>query len=168
MSDIEGFADDYSFLICGLLDLYEASLSPSWLEWAYKLQLQQDTLFWDTKGGGYFSTSGKDTSILIKIKEGLRGLYNLSVSLPLLFLDQDGSEPSPNSVSVLNLLRLSSLLNKPELRSRAEDVFKTFNNHMTEHPAALGGMVGSYISYLQKGKQVRKATKFVDLNKIYM
>lgn len=85
MSDIEGFADDYSFLIRGLLDLYEASLSPCWLEWAYELQLQQDTLFWDSKGGGYFSTSGKDTSILIKIKEGLRALYNLSVYLPLLF-----------------------------------------------------------------------------------
>lgn len=32
------FADDYAFLIDGLVDLYEATFNDSWLEWADKLQ----------------------------------------------------------------------------------------------------------------------------------
>ncbi len=70
IGDIEGFADDYSSLISALLDLYESSHAPKWLEWAVSLQETQDRLFWDTKGGGYFSSSGKDKRVLIQMKEG--------------------------------------------------------------------------------------------------
>lgn len=36
--DTEGFADDYAFLIEGLIDLYEASFEERWLRWADDLQ----------------------------------------------------------------------------------------------------------------------------------
>ncbi len=36
--DTEGFADDYAFLIEGLIDLYEATFDESWLHWADDLQ----------------------------------------------------------------------------------------------------------------------------------
>src|SRR5206468_12867321 len=61
-SDIEGFADDYAFVIKALLDLYEASFDVEWLKFATDLQETQDRLFFDEKNGGYFSTSGKDAS----------------------------------------------------------------------------------------------------------
>src|SRR5207302_3242022 len=62
-SDIEGFADDYAFIIQGLLDLYEASFDVEWVRFAIQLQETQDRLFLDDKNGGYFSTSGKDQSV---------------------------------------------------------------------------------------------------------
>jgi len=37
-SDVKAFADDYAFLIEGLLDLHEATLEGEWLEWARSLQ----------------------------------------------------------------------------------------------------------------------------------
>ena len=43
-SDIEGFADDYAFVIQGLLDLYEASFDVEWLKFAIELQETQDRL----------------------------------------------------------------------------------------------------------------------------
>jgi uncharacterized protein YyaL (SSP411 family) len=92
-SDVRGFVDDYAFLIQGLLDLYEASLDTQWLKWANQLQEKQDALFWDAQSGGYFSVSGRDPNILLRMKE-----------------DYDGAEPSPNSVSALNLLRLAQSL----------------------------------------------------------
>ena len=52
---IHGFADDYAFLIRGLLDLYEATLDPKWVVWADKLQVKQNQLFWDYDGFGYFT-----------------------------------------------------------------------------------------------------------------
>src|SRR5213083_610224 len=43
--EVEGFADDYAFVIQGLLDLYEASFDPGWLMFALELQGQMDALF---------------------------------------------------------------------------------------------------------------------------
>ncbi len=91
-SDIEGFADDYAFVIQGLLDLYEASFDVEWLKFALELQETQDRLFFDGKNGGYFSTSGKDESVFLRMKD-----------------DNDGAEPAASSVAALNLLRLAQV-----------------------------------------------------------
>ena len=50
-SDVEGFADDYAFLVSGLLDLYSASGETQWLTLAQQLQQKQDELFWDDTAG---------------------------------------------------------------------------------------------------------------------
>jgi len=53
-----------------LLDLYEATLDTDWLQWAEKLQEQQDALFWDSRDWGYFTSPEGDPSILFRNKEG--------------------------------------------------------------------------------------------------
>ena len=68
---IEGFVDDYAFVIRGLLDLYEASLDARWLEWCRDLQAKQDQLFWDRDGGGYYSSQDGDAFIVLRMKEGV-------------------------------------------------------------------------------------------------
>ncbi|KDO87364.1 hypothetical protein CISIN_1g003115mg [Citrus sinensis] len=92
-SKAPGFLDDYAFLISGLLDLYEFGSGTKWLVWAIELQNTQDELFLDREGGGYFNTTGEDPSVLLRVKE-----------------DHDGAEPSGNSVSVINLVRLASIV----------------------------------------------------------
>lgn len=67
---ISGFLDDYTFVICGLLDLYEATLQTEWLRWAEELQLRQDGLFWDDQGSGYFCSDPNDNTVLLQLKEG--------------------------------------------------------------------------------------------------
>jgi len=115
-SDIEGFADDYAYLIRGLLDLYEASGSVEWVQWAVELQETQHKLFWDPKEGGYFNTS-KDRAILFQAKE----VY-------------DGVEPSVNAVSVQNLGRLSVMLDSSELAEHSQDIFEVFHSHLNNYP----------------------------------
>lgn len=61
---------DYAFIICGLLDLHEATLQTEWLRWAEELQLRQDKLFWDDEGGGYFCSDPSDITVLLRLKEG--------------------------------------------------------------------------------------------------
>ncbi|MBU0768755.1 MAG: thioredoxin domain-containing protein, partial [Proteobacteria bacterium] len=48
---IAGMADDYAFLIQGLIDLYEADFDPGWIEWALKLMDEQIKLFYDAENG---------------------------------------------------------------------------------------------------------------------
>jgi len=91
-SGVEGYAEDYAYLIFGLLELFQADGDPKWLEWAWTLQDRQDALFWDPAEGGWFSTTGKDESVLLRLKE-----------------DYDGAEPAASSIGVLNLLTLSHL-----------------------------------------------------------
>lgn len=67
---MEGFADDYAFLIRALLDLYEAGYDQQWLKLAVSLQDKQNELFWDEKKGGYFNSTSLDPSILLRLKEG--------------------------------------------------------------------------------------------------
>jgi hypothetical protein len=89
---IDAYAEDYAYLIFGLLELFQADGNPRWLEWAIGLQQRQDALFWDSAQGGWFSTTGEDPTVLLRLKE-----------------DYDGAEPAPSSVSVLNLITLNHL-----------------------------------------------------------
>jgi uncharacterized protein len=101
-SAIEGYAEDYAFLISGLLELFQADGDPHWLEWALTLQRRQDELFWDEEQAGWFSTTGTDPTVLLRMKE-----------------DYDGAEPSPSSVSVGNLLTIAHLTGSEDARTKA-------------------------------------------------
>lgn len=118
-----GFLDDYALLIAGLLDLFEAGGQIKWLSWALQLQETQDTLFLDKAGGGYFSTPEGDPSILFRVKD-----------------DYDGAEPSPNSVSAINLVRLSLFLHgngSDYFRRTAEHLLAVFETRMKELSVAV-------------------------------
>ncbi|KAG9443731.1 hypothetical protein H6P81_015071 [Aristolochia fimbriata] len=121
-SKAPGFLDDYAFLIAGLLDLYEFSGRTCWLSWAMELQATQDTLFLDRSGGGYFNTTGEDPSILLRLKE-----------------DHDGAEPSGNSVTAINLVRLSSIASEEKstsYRQTAEHLLALFESRLRDQPLA--------------------------------
>jgi uncharacterized protein YyaL (SSP411 family) len=106
---VPGFADDYAFLIQGLLDLYAAGFDPAHLVWAGQLQEKQDELFHDPAAGGYFAAAAGDASVLLRLKE-----------------DHDGAEPSASSVSALNLGRLAALTGRDEWRARAWQTVDAF------------------------------------------
>ncbi|CAA7398446.1 unnamed protein product [Spirodela intermedia] len=122
-SKAPGFLDDYAFLIAGLLDLYEFGGAIKWLKWAVDLQATQDELFLDAIGGGYFNTPGEDPSVLLRVKE-----------------DYDGSEPSGNSVSAINLIRLSSMFSNgrsDDYHKKAEHLMAVFESRLREQSVAV-------------------------------
>ncbi len=139
---IDGFADDYAFLIQGLLDLYEAGFDITDLAWALDLQKKQNELFWDASGSGFFSTTGDDPSVLLRMKE-----------------DYDGAEPSPNSVAALNLLRLSQMLDDKSFRDMAEKTLTAFAARLQQAPSAMPQMMVALDFSLSKPKQIVIAGK---------
>ena len=96
---IDGYCEDYACLIWGALELFQATGDAAWLSWALELQARQDALFWDEVDGGWFSTTGHDASVLLRLKE-----------------DYDGAEPAASSIGVRNLLELSHLVARRRLR----------------------------------------------------
>jgi hypothetical protein len=141
-SHIEGFADDYAFVIQGLIDLYEASFDVEWLKFAIELQETQDRLFFDEKNGGYFSTSGKDSSVPLRMKD-----------------DNDSAEPAANSVAALNLLRLAQFRDDKQLQDRAKKTIDAFGATVSHFASAMPQMLVALNSRLSKPRQIVVAGK---------
>jgi uncharacterized protein YyaL (SSP411 family) len=141
-SEIEAFADDYAFVIQGLLDLYEASFDVEWLRFATELQATQDRLFFDEKNGGYFSTSGRDESVFLRMKD-----------------DNDGAEPAASSVAALNLLRLSQFRDDAQVAERARKTIDTFATTLSHFPSAMPQMLVALDYSLSKPRQIVIAGK---------
>jgi uncharacterized protein YyaL (SSP411 family) len=99
---IAAYAEDYAYLIWGLLELFQSSGNAEWLEWALALQAEQDRKFWDDGEAGWFSTTGDDPTVLLRLKE-----------------DYDGAEPAASSVSALNVLTIANLTGDDRMRERA-------------------------------------------------
>jgi uncharacterized protein YyaL (SSP411 family) len=143
-SNIEGFADDYAFVVQGLLDLYQASFDVEWLKFAVQLQETQDRSFFDEKNGGYFSTSGKDESVFLRMKD-----------------DNDGAEPAASSVTALNLLRLAQFRDDPAAAGakRAQKTIDAFATTLSHFPSAMPLMLVALDSSLSKPRQIVIAGK---------
>jgi uncharacterized protein YyaL (SSP411 family) len=136
-AEIDAFAEDYAYLIFGLLELFQADADPRWLEWAIALQQRQDELFWDEVDGGWFSTTGRDPSVLLRMKE-----------------DYDGAEPTASSISVLNLLVLSHLVQDPGWTDRIERTLKLFGTRLEEMGRAVPMMAAALSRFVAGTKQV--------------
>ena len=141
-SNIEGFADDYATVIQGLLDLYEASFDIEWLKFAIQLQEIQDRLFFDEKSGGYFSSSGRDKSVFVRMKD-----------------DNDGAEPAASSIAALNLLRLSQIYDDPKLAERAKKTIDAFATILSQFPSGMPQMLVAVENSLGKPRQIVIAGK---------
>lgn len=145
-SAIEAFADDYAFLIQGLLDLYEATFDVDWLHFALDLQETLDRLFYDATNGGYFSGTGADPTILLRMKE-----------------DNDGAEPAASSVAALNLLRLAQLRRADNFRARAEQTIAAFGATLTRVSSAMPLMLVALDHSLARPRQIVIAGEGDDL-----
>ncbi|HET9553443.1 MAG TPA: thioredoxin domain-containing protein [Anaeromyxobacteraceae bacterium] len=103
-----GTLDDHAFVAQGLLDLYEATHDPRWLEAATAVAEQLERHFADP-AGGYFLTADDDEAPLGREKPA-----------------EDGAEPAGNSVAALDLLRLAELRGDDRWRRRAERLLAAF------------------------------------------
>jgi uncharacterized protein YyaL (SSP411 family) len=116
---IQAHLDDYSFLIWGLLELYEASFEIDYLKHAIELNADLIEHFWDSDNGGFYSTADDAEELLIRQKE----IY-------------DGAIPSGNSVAVLNLLRLGRFTSNPDHEDKASKIAHIFSSSVGSQPSA--------------------------------
>jgi uncharacterized protein YyaL (SSP411 family) len=133
---LAGQLSDYTFLVDGLLDLYQASQDPQWLSWSIALTEKQIELFWNEKGG-FFYDSVADPSVKIRMRD-----------------KYDGAEPAGNSVSAHNLLRLGQLQNNPQWQQMARRLMESFSEVINNYPPALPLMLTAWLQIETKPSQV--------------
>ncbi len=114
---LNGYLDDYAFLIDGYLGLHEATGNEKWLTRADELQKKQNELYWDAKAGGFFFTSSDHEALLVRSR-------NLA----------DGALPAGNSVSMTNLLYLAKALDIPDYKNRVEKTLQGTSSLLNEFP----------------------------------
>ncbi len=143
---VEGFLDDYAFLVFGLTELYEASFEDKYLEAASGLTKIMAAKFFDVKDGGFYFTAKSAQDTMPRLKQ----VY-------------DGAVPSGNSVALLNLLRLSRLTSDTTYEEIASKTFRVFAEEVKGAPqaytfllAALDFAVGPAYSVILVGDFIEK------------
>ncbi len=109
VAKIDGFLDDYSFFVWGLLELYETTFDVKYLKEAIRLTDYQLKHFWDDKNGGMFITAADGEQHIIKSKE----VY-------------DGAIPSGNSIALLNLLKIWHITSDNKYKEKAHNLINAF------------------------------------------
>ena len=113
----DGTLDDYSFLVWGLIELYEATFEESYLIEANELNKIILKHFKDDKSEGFFFMPDFSETVLVRKKEYF-----------------DGAIPSGNSVSLYNLARLAKYFNNLEYADIANKALSAFGAEAKEHP----------------------------------
>jgi uncharacterized protein len=136
-SAIDAFCEDYAYLTWGLVELFQATGDSAWLEWALELVEAQTTLFFDARDGGWFSTTGHDPSVLLRVKE-----------------DYDGAEPAAASVTVRNLITLGHLTGDAALIDRASRTLERYGPEIGRAVRVMPLMVSNIALWRGGGTQI--------------
>ncbi|MHA1613641.1 MAG: thioredoxin domain-containing protein, partial [Candidatus Thorarchaeota archaeon] len=118
------FLDDYAYIIYGLLELYEATFEPRYLERAKQLTDDMLLHFLDVEKGGLFFTADYSEELLVRRKDSY-----------------DGAMPSGNSIAMLNLIRLARLLGDSKYEDHANSIGKAFSSDINRAHSAFSMML---------------------------
>ncbi len=110
-SGINANLDDYSFLIWGLLSLYNSTFDEQHLIDAINLTDTTIKIFWDDKDGIFYFSNSSSSDLIIRTKE----IY-------------DGAIPSGNSVMLHNLVVLSRIIAEINYESMIDRMVDSFSN----------------------------------------
>jgi hypothetical protein len=127
LPSVPAMADDYAFMIWGLIELYEATFQARFLGEALRLNREFIADFWDDAAGAFFSTG----------REYGRDLLFRRRELP------DSALPSANSVAMLNLLRLARMTGEADLEEKALRIGGAYHPELVHHPTACAAMLSA-------------------------
>ena len=134
---LNGYLEDYAFLIDGLLALHEVTLNPEWLERAIALGRDMARLFWDEATGQFFDTGDDHEALVVRPKDIM-----------------DNAIPCGGSMAADVLLRLAVITGDADMQRRAATALRSVRNLMARFPTAAGHWLGTLDFYLSKPKEV--------------
>ena len=137
LGETQGFAEDYACLGLAYLDLYESTGCLQWLQRSEMLIERLMSRFWDKDGGGFFSSSDGDESLIARLKD-----------------DYDGAEPSANSLAVIALIKISSILGEDRFAKYARETMEAFRSRWSSYPRSMPAMLLAAMRMLRPVQQI--------------
>ena len=134
---LNGYLEDYAFLVDGLITLHEATFDQDWLREAVALGYGMVDLFWD-EGEGLWYDTGRDHEALIVRPRDV----------------SDNATPSGASMATDVLLRLAVITGDSELRRRAAESLRSVRELMSRVPAGAGHWLGALDLYLSSPREI--------------
>jgi len=114
------YLDDYACLVEGLIDAYQATFEPAFIEAAFDLAETMIRLFADEQGGFYY-TSEDHEPLVARQQE-----------------THDGSTPSGMGTAALALLRLARMGGRQDFEDRAVATLERLAGSLAQSPTAAG------------------------------
>ncbi|HJW93982.1 MAG TPA: thioredoxin domain-containing protein [Thermoanaerobaculia bacterium] len=124
------YLDDYSFVVWGLLNLYETTFDVRYLERAIELERGALARFRDDAGRFYLTSNDAET-LLVRPRE-----------------TSDGSMPSGNSVQLMNLVRLARITNDARFNQAAVDLLRASADDVSLIPSASAHLMSALDFFL--------------------
>jgi uncharacterized protein len=134
---LNGYLEDYAYLLEALLTLYEATFDVRWFDAARETADRMIALFADSENGGFFMTASDHEELVARRKD----------------LD-DHPIPSGNSAAALGLLRLAALTGEAEYERQAVGVLRLLHRAATRHPQALANLLRAMDFHLGSVREV--------------
>jgi uncharacterized protein YyaL (SSP411 family) len=132
----QGFLDDYSHLVDGLLALHSADGDLRWLIEAEKLTRQAVALFWDPLQNRFYDTGSDQESLIIRPRDVT-----------------DNALPSGHSMMTGVLIRLAIITGDGDLRTMASDSLRGVRDIMIQFPTGAGHWLSILDFYLSDHKE---------------
>jgi uncharacterized protein YyaL (SSP411 family) len=133
---LNGYLEDYSYLIEGLLELYQTTFEPRWFVAAQELAETMIAHFRDPEGAFYDTSDDHET--LITRPRDL----------------QDNATPSGNSVAVTALLKLAGLSNEIRYVDWAHEALAQMQPMMSQYPLGFGQWLQALEYALSKPREI--------------
>ncbi|MEM3076556.1 MAG: glycoside hydrolase family 127 protein, partial [Candidatus Nitrosotenuis sp.] len=134
---LNGYLEDYSYLINALIDVFEVTAEPKYLDLATNLANHTIDHFWDEKNNSFYFTADNHESLIIRPKSN----YDLSM-------------PSGNSVAANVLLKLYHLTQQQRFLEISVKTMETFALAVAENPFGFGYLLNTIYLYLEKPTEI--------------
>ena len=134
---LNGYLEDYAFLIDSLLALHEASFGQRWLTEAISLGRDMVELFWDSASAQFYDTGSDHETLVVRPRD-------LS----------DNAIPSGSSMASGVLLRLAVITGDQEFKEKAVAGLQSVRDVMTSYPTGSGHWLGDLDFLLATPKEV--------------
>ncbi len=134
---IQGYLEDYSYLIGAILDVFEINPELKYLETAKTLGNYLLDHFWDSEHSNFFMTSDNHEQLIIRPKSN----YDLSM-------------PSGNSVAANCLLRMYHLTQEKKFLDISLKIMESQASMAAENPFGFGHLLNTIFMYLKKPLEI--------------
>ena len=155
-STINGYLEDYAFVIDAFLKLYEATFDERWLSEANALMAYSIEHFYDNDSRMFFFTSDEDPALIARKMEV-----------------NDNVIPASNSVMACNLFSLSHHYDRSDYKEMSEKMLNNIIDKVAAYPSGYSNWLNLLLNYVYPFYEVaivgKKAEDFtVPFHEVYI